>query len=131
MPTRLIDSSAAADGEFMLAAHDLGGGEIHGIEAGGAEAADLDAGNGFAEPGLQRREARDVGAGLADRIDHAEDDVVDDVLLQIVALLERLQRHRRQRQRGHLMQRAIGLAAAARRANVIVDICLRHDALLV
>jgi hypothetical protein len=27
------------------------------------------------------------------------------------------------------VQRAIGLAAAARRANVIVDICLRHDAL--
>ena len=51
--------------------------------------------------------------------------------LEIVALLQRLQRRGRQRQRGHLMQRAIGLAAAARRANVIVDICLRHDALLV
>ena len=63
----------------MLAAHDLGGGEIHGIEAGGAEAADLDAGHGFAEARVHRREARDVGAGLADRIDHAEHDVVDDV----------------------------------------------------
>ena len=115
----------------MLAAHDLGGGEIHGIEAGGAEAADLDAGDGFAEARIHRREARDVGAGLADRIDHAENDVVDDVFFQIVALLERLQRHRGQRHRGHLMQRAIGLAAAARRANVIVDICLRHEALLV
>ena len=115
----------------MLTAHDLGGGEIHRVEAGGAESADLDAGNGFAETGVERREARDVGAGLADRIDHAEDDVVDDAFGQVVALLERLQRRGRQRQCGHLVQRAIGLAAAARRANVIVDICLRHDALLV
>ena len=128
---RLIEFGAAADGEFMLAAHDLGSGEIHRIEAGGAEAADLDAGHGIAETSIQRGETRDVGAGLADRIDHAEDDVVDHALGQIVALLQRLQRRCGQRQRGHLMQRAIGLAAAARRANVIVDICLRHDALLV
>ena len=79
MPTRLIEFGAAADHEFMLAGHDLGGGKVHGIEAGGAEAADLHAGHGFAEARLQRREARDVGAGLADRIDHAEDDVVDHV----------------------------------------------------
>ena len=115
----------------MLAAHDLGRGEIHRVEARGAEAADLDAGDGFAEARLERRKARDVGAGLADRIDHAEHDVVDDVFGQIVALLQRLQRRGGQRQRGHLMQRAVGLAAAARGANVIVDICLRHDALLV
>ena len=115
----------------MLAGHDLGGGEIHGIEAGGAEAADLHAGDGFAEPGLQRREARDVAAGLADRIDHAEHDVIDDVFRKIVAFLQRLQRHGGERQRGDFVQRAIGLAAAARGANVIVDICLRHDALLV
>ncbi len=115
----------------MLTAHDLGCGEIHGIEARCTEAADLNAGDGFAEPRLNRREARDVGAGLADRIDHAEHDVVDDVFRQIVALLQGFQRRGRQRQRGHLMQRAIGLAAAARRANVIVDICLRHDALLI
>ena len=131
MPTRLIDFGAAADGEFVLAAHDLGGGEIHGIEAGSAEPRDLDAGDGFAETGVHGREARDVGAGLADRIDHAEDDVVDDVFLEVVALLQCLQRRGRQRHRSDLMQRAIGLAAAARRANVIVDECLRHDALLV
>ena len=117
---------AAADGEFMLAAHDLGGGEIHRIEARGAEPADLDAGDRLAETGLERGEARDIGAGLADRIDHAEHDVVDDVFGEVVALLQGFQRCRRQCQRGHLVQRAIGLAAAARRANVIVDICLRH-----
>ncbi len=131
MPTRLIELGTAADHEFMLAGHDLGGGKVHGIEAGGAEAADLHAGHGFAETRLQRREARDIGAGLADRIDHAEDDVIDNVFRQIVAFLQRLQRHGGERQRGDLMECAIGLAAAARGTNVIVDICLRHDALLV
>ena len=58
-------------------------------------------------------------------------DIVDDVFRQIVAFLQRFQRRRRQRQHGHFMQRAIGLAAAARRTNVIVDIGLRHDALLI
>ena len=36
-------------------------------------------GTRLAETRLQRREARDVAAGFADRIDHAEHDVVDDV----------------------------------------------------
>src|SRR5439155_432621 len=85
----------------------------------------------FTEPRLQRRKARDVGASLADRIDHAEDDVINNVFRQIVALFQSLQRRRRQRQRSHFMQRAIGLAAAARGANVIIDIGLRHDALLI
>ena len=115
----------------MLAAHDLGGREIHGVEAGGAEAADLHAGHGFAEARLQRGEARNVAAGFPDRIDNAENDIVDDVFLQVVALLQRLQRHGGERQRGDLVQRAVGLAAAARGADVIVDECLRHGALLV
>ena len=70
-------------------------------------------------------------AGLADRIDHAEHDVVDDVFAQIVAVLERLQRHGGERQRRDLVQRAVRLAAAARGADVIVDIGLGHDALLI
>ena len=63
-------------------------------------------------------------------IDDAEHNVIDGVLRQIVALLQRFERHGGEPQRRHLVQRAVGLAAAARRANVIVDICLRHDALL-
>ena len=50
--------------------------------------------------------------------------------VDIVALLERLQRHGGERERGDFMQRAVLLAAAARGANVIVDKGLRHDALL-
>ena len=129
MPTRLIEFGPAANDQFMLPAHDLGGGEIHRIETGSAEPADLDARNGFAEARLQRREAGDVGAGLADRIDHAENDVVDHVFGQVVALFQRFQRHGGERQRGHLVQRAVRLAAAARGTNVIVNKRLRHDAL--
>src|SRR5258708_2731777 len=61
----------------MLTAHELGGGEIHRIQARRAEAADLNAGDGFTETRLQRREARDVRTGLPHRIDHAEDDVIN------------------------------------------------------
>ncbi len=113
----------------MLPTHHLRGGKIHGIEAGSAEAADLHAGHALAEAGLQRGEAGDVGSRLADRIDHAEHDVIDDVFLQIVAFLQRLQRHGGKRQRRDFVQRAVGLAAAARGAHVIVDECLRHDGL--
>ena len=68
----------------------------------------------------------DVILGVVDPVGEAEDDVVDDVNGEIVALLQRLQRHRGERQRGDFMQRAVGLAAAARGANVIVDIGFGH-----
>ncbi len=92
--------------------------------------ADLDARHRFAETGIHCGEAGDVAAGLTDRIDHAQDHVVDGVDLDVVALLKRLQRRRRQRQRRDLVQGAVGFALAARRADMIVDKCLRHDALL-
>ena len=50
--------------------------------------------------------------------------------VEVVALLQRLQRRGGERQRGHLMQRAIDLAPAARGADVIVDIGFRHFASL-
>ncbi len=48
----------------------------------------------LAESGVQRGETRNVATRLADRIDDAEHDVVDTVLGKVVALLQRLQRHR-------------------------------------
>ena len=45
MPTRLIDSTPPAHDQVVLARHDLRGPEVHRIEAGGAEAIDLDAGH--------------------------------------------------------------------------------------
>ena len=68
---------AAADGDVLHARHHLRGGEVHGVEARGAEAVDLHARHLLAEAGLQRRGARDVAARLADRIDAAEHHVLD------------------------------------------------------
>src|SRR5262249_22138049 len=46
--------------------------------------------------------------------------------VELIALLQRRQRLRRQIERGHLVQRAICLAAPSWRANVIVDEGVRH-----
>ena len=122
---------AAADCEFVLARHHLRRGEIHRIESRRAKTVDLHARHRGAEAGIHGGKARDVAAGLADRIDHAENDIIDTVLRQVVALLERLQRRGGERQRRHLMQRTIDLAPAAWSADVIVDKGLRHFALSV
>src|SRR5690348_17735896 len=45
-----------------LARHDLGGGEIHRVEPGGAEAVDLHPGDAVAVVGADRGDARDVAA---------------------------------------------------------------------
>ncbi len=87
MPTRLMEFGAAPDNEFVLTAHDLGRGKIHRVEARSAETIDLNAGNGLPEARLDRCEPGDVGAGFADRIDHAEHDVIDDICAEVVALL--------------------------------------------
>ncbi len=67
---------AAAHGHAVLARHHLRGGEVHGVEAGGAEAVDLHAGDVRAVIGDQGRGAGDVAARLPHRIDAAEDHVV-------------------------------------------------------
>ena len=50
---------------------------LHGLEAAGAEAVDLHARDRVRVVRVQHRDARDVGALLADRIDAAQHDVVD------------------------------------------------------
>ena len=92
MPTRLIEFDAAADRHVVLAGHDLGRGEIHRVEAGGAEAVDLHARHLVAVARHDRRDARDVAARLADRIDAAEHHVVDQRRIELVALLDRAER---------------------------------------
>ena len=103
---------AAADRHVLLAGHHLRGGEVHGVEARGAEAVDLHARHVVAVIGDERRRAGDVAAGLADRIDAAEDDVVDLPRVEVVALADRAQRRLGEPQRRHLVQRAVRLAAA-------------------
>ena len=70
---------------------------------------------------MQGRDAGNVTARLADRIDTAKDDILDGILGQIVAAGDGLQGLTRQRQAGHLVQGAIGLAAAAGRAHRVID----------
>ena len=94
---------------------------------GGAETVDLNAGNFVAVAGHQRRGARDIGRGLADRIDHAHDHVIDQRCIEMVAILDRAQRLAGEIERGHFVQRAIDLAAAARGAHVIVDEGVGHE----
>ena len=112
----------------MLARHHLRGGEIHGIEAGSTEAIDLHARHLIAVTRRQRGGARNVAASLADRIDAAEDDVVDQLRVEMVAQAQRGERARRQPQRRDFMQRAVRLAASARRAHMVVDESVGHGA---
>ena len=130
MPTRLMDSTPPPIAMSCWPDMTCGGGEIHRVEAGCAEAVDLHARHLVAIARDDRRGARDVAAGLADRIDAAEHHVVDQLRIELVALLDRRQRLRRQIERGHLVQRAVGLAAPARRAHVIVDEGVGHGTLL-
>ena len=120
---------AAADRQLVLARHHLRRGEIDRVEAGGAEAVDLHAGHAVAEARRQRAHARDVAARFADRIDAAHHHVVDLARLEIVAVLDRLERGLGQLQRRRGVQRAVRLAAPARRAHVVVDERVGHGGL--
>ncbi len=130
MPTRLIELDAAGDDHVVLPGGDRGMGEIDRIEAGGAVAVDLHAGHRVREAGGEDRVAGDIAARLADRIDAAEDHVVDRRRVEIVAVADRAQRARGEHGGRDFVQRAVLLAAAARRADMIVDECFGHARLL-
>ena len=130
MPTRLIELDAAADRHVVLAGHDLRRREIDRVEPGRAEAVDLDAGDRVRIVGVDDGGARDVAARLADRIDAAHHHVVDQRRIELVAVADGLEHMGREIERGHLVQRAVRLAAPARGADVIVDECVGHHALL-
>ena len=68
---------AAREHEVLPAGGDLLGGDVHRLEARGAEAVELHAGDRVRQPGLDRRGLGDVRALVADRRDAAEHDVVD------------------------------------------------------
>ena len=88
MPTRLIDSTPPPI--VMSCWPDITSrrGEIHRVEARGAETVDLHARHAVAVAGDERRGARDVAARLADRIDAAEHHVVDQRGIELVAVLD-------------------------------------------
>ena len=118
--------SAAADRHVLLSGHDLRGGEVHRVETGGAETIDLHARDTVAITGDERRRARDIGAGLADRINHAHHDVIDQSRIEIVAALDSAKRLAGEIERGHFVKRTIDFAAATGSAHVIVNEGVRH-----
>ncbi len=111
----------------MLTRHDLRGGEIARVVARGAEAVDLQAGNAVAIACGKGRGAADIGARLADRIDTAENDVIDQRGIRQAALFQRCQGADGETEGGDLMQRAIRFSPSARRAKRVVDESFRHD----
>ena len=126
MPTRLIEFDAAADRHVLLARHDLRGGEIDRVEAGRAEAVDLHAGDAVAIAGNERRSPRDIAAGFADRIDHAQHHVINQRGIEVVAALDRAERLACEIERSHFVERTVHFAAAARCTHVIVDESVGH-----
>ena len=85
MPTRLMDSTPPPIAMSCWPDMICAGGEIHRVEAGSAEAVDLHARHRVAIAGDERRRARDVAAGLADRIDAAQHHVIDQRGIEVVA----------------------------------------------
>ena len=96
MPTRLIDSTPPPIVRSCWPLITWEAAKFDRIEAGSAEAVDLHAGNRIAEAGGQRAHPGDVAARFADRVDAAHHDVVDLMRIEMVAVLDRLQRGRGQ-----------------------------------
>ena len=116
---------AAGEHEVLPAGGDLLRGDVDGLQARGAEAVELHAGDRVGQAGLDRRRLGDVGALVADRRDAAEHDVVDPRRVEFLVADERLV-HQADDQVDGLgaVQRAVELALAARRADRIENQCL-------
>ncbi len=87
----------------------------------------LDAGNRLGIIGVDDGRAGDIRAGLADWIHTAQNHVVHQARVELVPIADGTQGLAGKLQRGDFMQSAIGLAAAARGANMVVNIAFRHD----
>ena len=115
---------AAGQHEVLPAGRDLLGGDVDGLQAGGAEAVELDARDGLRQPGLDRGGLGDVGALVADRRHAAEHDVVDPPWIEALVAREQLvhqaddEVHRLGR-----VQRPVDLAPAARGPDPVKHEC--------
>ena len=121
---------AAGDDHVFPAARHFLRRQVHGLEAGGAEAVDLHAGDLHVPAGLQRRRLGDHRALLADGRDDAHHHVVELGRIEAVALLQLRQQAGEQVDGLDLVQAAVLLALAARRANGVEDHGVRHRRLL-
>jgi len=117
---------AAAHHHVGLARHDLRGRRVHGLEARGAEAVELLARDVLRIARHQRGDARDVGALLAHRRHATENHVVELARVERGPVAQRRERLRRELDGRDRVQRAVGPAAAARRAHRFEDVGVGH-----
>jgi hypothetical protein len=85
-----------------------------------------DAQKRFAIAGNERRSPRDIAAGFADRIDHAQHHVINQRRIEVVAVLDRAERLACKIERSHFVERTVHFAAAAGCTHVIVDESVGH-----
>ena len=118
---------AAADGDVRLARHDLRGRHVDRLETAGAEPVDLHAGHAVRIIGVENRDARDVGAGFANRIDTSKYHIVHTRRIETVAVANRPQCLGREFKRGDFVESAVRLSTPARRAHGVINEAVRHD----
>ena len=122
-----MDFDAAADSHGRLAGHDLRRRHIHGLEAGRAEPVDLDAGHALVVTGHHDGCARDIRALFANGRDATQNHIFDLARIEaLVAVADRFQHLRCEPNGRDLVQRAVLLAFAARRSDVIENIGVWH-----
>ena len=96
--------NTAADGHICLAGHDFGRSHVTGLEAGGAEAVNLNARGRFSIISIQNGDARDVCALLAHRADAAKNNIVHLGRVEFIPVTDGLQDLGRKAERGDLVQ---------------------------
>ena len=116
----------ATNGHFGFARFYLGCGHVHGFEARCAETVELETGGTLIVTGSQHGGAGDVGTLLADRRDDAQNHIVDQGSVDVVAVAQGLQNLRGQAQSRDLVKAAVFLALAAGGPHGVVDIGLGH-----
>ena len=129
MPTRLIDSTPPPIAMSCWPVIDLRGGEVHRVEAGGAEAVDLHARHCSPKPALSTAARAMSPPASPTGSTQPSTTSSTSVGVELVAVADRVAAPCAARStRRHLVQRAVGLAAAARGADGVVDEGVGHCA---
>ena len=110
---------AAGDDQVGGAAHHGLGGEVHGLLRRAALAVDGGAGHLVGQAGGEPAGAGDVAGLRADRVDAAEDHVLDRGRIDAGALDQRLERVRAEVGRVHLAQAAAASPTGVRTASMM------------